>query len=161
MYVDKVVLPDMGDPREWDAEFTITFRAYNVPFWQDGTPTTVTDTLVAGTEKTKTITAPGNTKTQLDISFTNTSGSSMSTFSVTIGGKTMSLTDLALANGETLVITHGDDGRLRITEGTRNAYGKQTAGGLDDLILDPGGNTVKVTAGKAGNLSMSCCGRYI
>ena len=36
MYVDKTILPGSGDLWEWTSEFTIVFRAYNVPFWQIG-----------------------------------------------------------------------------------------------------------------------------
>ena len=35
MYVEKVVVPGSGDLWKWTAQFTVVFRAYNVPFWQD------------------------------------------------------------------------------------------------------------------------------
>lgn len=161
MRVDKVILPAMGDPRNQSSEWTITFRAYNVPFWQDATATSVTDTLTAATEKTKTVSNPGNATTVLDVEFTNTSGETCTTFEVKIGTKKLELTGLSLANNAKLTIGHGTDGRLTITAGSANVYGKQTAGGLTDLYLQPGDNTVKVKAEKAGSVTLSCYGRYI
>lgn len=161
MRVDKVVYPSSGDLWNWTDDYTIVFRAYGVPFWQDDTATTVTDTLSASTAKTKTLTAPGTAPTVADVEFKNTSGSACTTFAVEIGGKTMELTGLALAQNESLIISHGTDGILRITEGGRNAYGKQTGGGLEDLYIQPGDNSIKVTAATAGNLTLSCYGRYM
>lgn len=159
--VDKVIYPSSGDLWNWTDDFTIVFRAYGVPFWQDNTATSVTDTLSAATAKTKTLTAPGSAPTVAEIEYTNTSSSACTTFKVEIGGKTMELTGLALAQNEKLIITHGTDGVLQITEGGRNAYGKQTGGGMDDLVIQPGNNSIKVTAQRAGSLTISCYGRYL
>lgn len=107
-----------------------------------------------------TLRVSGMYTTVVDVDFKNTSGSTMSTFSITAGGRTISLTGLALANNETLRIHHGTDGILRITEGGRNAYGKQSTGGANDLYVNPGNVTVVVAAQKTGNLAVSAIGRY-
>lgn len=161
MRVDKVILPTMGDPMDWNAEFTITFRAYDVPFWQDDTATEVTDTLSAETEKSLTVTAPGTAPAVLDAEFTNTSGGTCTAFEIEIGGKAMTLTGLALANNAKLIISHGTDGKLRITAGGANAYGNQEPGGLSDLVLQPGNNTVTAEADAGGSLKLSNFGRYL
>lgn len=160
MYVDKVIVPDMGDPRARDSEFTITFRAYNVPFWQDETPSRVSAS-VTGSSTSQTIRNRGNVRGVMDVTFTNTSGSTMTTFSVTIGGKTLALTGLTLGDGKLLQIHHGTDGLLRITEDGTSAYGKQSAGGLTELVLEPGDNTVTVAYGQTGDLELRCFGRYV
>lgn len=159
--VDKVIIPAMGDPMEWTAEYTITFRAYKVPFWQDATATNVTDTLAAETQKSVAVTAPGSAPTVIDVEFTNTSGGTCTAFEVEIGGKKMELTGLALANNAKLTISHGTDGILSITAGSASAYGNQEPGGLSDLVVQPGSNTVKVTADAAGSLKISLYGRYL
>lgn len=157
-FVDKAVLSAPGDLREWTDEYTITFRAYHIPFWQDEIPAKVTATNSTG--GTMTLRVGGMFPTVADVDFTNTSGSTMSTFSITAGGNTISLTGLALADDETLKIHHGTDGILRITEGGRNAYGKQSTGGANDLYVNPGNVTVAVAAQQAGNLTVSAIGRY-
>lgn len=157
-FVDKVILPAPGDLREWMSEYTILFRSYHIPFWQDEIPAKATKS--SSTGGTMTLQVGGQFPTVVDAEFKNTSGSSMSTFSITAGGNTISLTGLALANNETLRIHHGTDGILRITEGGRNAYGKQSAGGANDLTVNPGAVTVVVAAGQTGNLTVSAIGRY-
>lgn len=157
-FVDKVILPAPGDLWNWMDEYTITFRAYHIPFWQDEYPAVATKN--GSTGGTVTLMVNGQFRTVLDAEFKNTSGSSMSTFSISAGGNEISLTGLALANNETLKIHHGTDGILRITEGGRNAYGKQSTGGANDLYVNPGNVSVTVTAQRSGNLTVSAIGRY-
>ena len=156
MYVDKVILPGSGDMWNWEDDFTITFRAYGVPFWQGDTPTT--ETLTGITTSSASITVPGQAQTVLDVSFKNTSGSSMDTLSVSAGGNTISLSGLGLASGSTVEISHGTDGLLRIMKGSTSVYDKYT--GSDDLYVNPGACTVSITAGKTGNATISVTGRY-
>ena len=161
MYVNKVIIPDGGDMWEWTKEYTIVFRAYDVPFWQDATATPVTKTLTGGTMSTFTMTATGNVTSVIDLTFTNTSGSTVNTFEIVVGGKIMSLSDINLGNGKTLTINHGTDGILRIDSDGTSVYNKQAANGADDLYVEPGDNAIAVTAGGAGTLSASIYGRYL
>lgn len=159
--VDKVVIPDSGDLREWNGEFTITFRAYAVPFWQDDTATTAT--IAAADESAGTITVPGQVETVCDAEITNASGSTINTMSVAIGDSVMNFTDLGLANGEKLVIGHnGAMLYIRIYTGAsyyRRAMDKRT-GGSDDLYVKPGANAIAITGG-AVTATVSCRGRYL
>lgn len=156
MYVDKVILPAAGDLWNWTNEFAIKFKAYNVPFWQDAEANQVQKTNVStGSWQ---IEVGGDVKSVLDIDFKNTSGDTMTTFSISAGGNTISLTGISLANNGTLKIHHGTDGLLRILAGTTDVYEKYT--GADDLYVEPGTVTVSLTAGKAGNLTIKNYGRY-
>lgn len=157
-FVDKTILPAPGDLRDWMNEYTIIFRAYHIPFWQDEYPATVTKE--GSTGGTMTLRVGGHFPTVVDAEFENKSGSSMSIFSITAGGKQISLTGLSLANNEKLKIHHGTDGILRITEGGRNAYGKQDIGGASDLTVNPGDVTIVVAAQRVGDLKVSAIGRY-
>lgn len=156
MWAEKTVIPSSGDLWDWTDEYTITFRAYGVPFWQDAEATTVTDTL---TEDTVLINVGGNVESVLDATFENTSGSTINTFSISAGGNTLNLSDLGLGNGETLTITHGTDGLLRILAGNTNVLNKRS--GSDDLYVKPGARTVTVSAGGEGELTVSSIGRYV
>ena len=158
LFVDKVILPAPGDLRNWMSEYTIIFRAYHIPFWQEEYPAKVIKSNSTG--GTMTLQVGGHFPTVVDAEFKNTSGSSLSIFSITAGGNQISLTGLELANNETLKIHHGTDGILRITEGGRNAYGKQSVGGANDLTVNPGPVTVVVAAQRTGNLTVSAIGRY-
>ena len=158
VWVDRVELPNGGDMWEWTNTYTITFRAYSVPFWQEENPASVAANLTSGSVV---LGVGGNVQTVIDLTFKNTSGSTINTFSVSAGGNTISLSDIGLLNGETLQIHHGTDGLLRIVIGSRSVYNKRAAGGADDLYVQPGNVTVSVTAGGSGRLIVTCCGRYV
>ena len=153
MYADKAILPSGGDMWDWTGDYTITFRAYGVPFWQDDTATTSTGS---------SITVPGELETVCDVEVENTGSSTIDSLTVTVGSSTISFTNLGLAEDEVLKIGHGTDGLLwiRIYESSinyRNAMDKRTAGSADDLTVKPGTNAITVSAGTA---TVRCFGRY-
>jgi len=157
LYVDKTEIGSMGDAFEWTNEFTITFKAYNVPFFQDEIPVVVTKTSVSGGSHS--INVKGNAPGVLDVSFKNTSGGSCADVAFTIGGKTLTFTGVNLANNAVLSVTHGTDDLLKAYVGTTSVYDKLTGG--DDLYTDPGVNTVTLSASAAGTLTMTSYGRYV
>lgn len=157
VFVDHVTIPNGGDPWDWTDDYAITFRAYNVPFWQDDTASQAKSGTTA--KGRVWLTANGNMKTPLDISFKNMSGMTINNFSVSTGGKSISLTNLGLSGSGTLDITHGTDGLLRMKIGNTSVYEKYT--GADDLLLEPGNNSIDFTAARAGVVTASCIGRWI
>lgn len=158
LWVDKTELSNAGDFRDWTGEYTITFRAYSVPFWQDVFPPVISKTSYSG--GTISMMIPGAFRTVLDVEFKNTSGSTLDTFSVAVGGYTVGLAGLGCANNSTLKITHGTDGLLKVLVGTTSKYDKRTAASADDLYVDPGVASVTITTERSGNLKLSACGRY-
>lgn len=152
MYAEKVVIPSGGDMWEWLGEYTIIFRAYGVPFWQDDTATAD----VSGA-----MTVPGIIRTVCDAEIANGGSSTIDSMTVTAGNSTMEFSGLGLAAGETLKIGHGNDGVLwiRIYSGNtyRSVLDKRTGGSADDLYVDPGVRSVSASSGTA---SFSCYGRY-
>ena len=155
-YVDKVVLPGSGDMWNWTNEFSITFRAYNVPFWQDDQPAQA----VSATVNTGRIWVPvgGNVKSVMDISFRNMSGMVINNFQVSAGGNIIRLAALGLGGSSILQISHGVDGLLRITADGNSVYSKYR--GSDDLYVNPGNVAVDFTADRAGILTAQCYGRW-
>ena len=157
MFVDKVILPGSGDLWNWTAEFTTTFRAYNVPFWQDETPATVTNGNI--TSGRMTIGVPGMVETVLDAEMKNISGMTIPNISISTGGRTITLNGVNLAGNATLTISHGTDGILRITAGGTSVFNKKTGAG--DLIVKPGDNAVDISASRAVRVTLSATGRYV
>jgi len=155
--VDKVVWPGGGDMWDWLNEYTLTFRAYNVPFWQEETPTQAVIDLSAGGNVY--IDVNGNTGTVLDVTFENRSGMEIPDFSVTAGDSSISLSGMGLGGGQTLMIHHGTDGLLRIQIGNRSVYEKHT--GSDDLYVNPGRTRVGFSATRAGRFTVQSYGRFI
>lgn len=163
LYVDKVIVPGSGDLWNWTADFTITFRAYSVPFWQDATATT--KAIVLADEGSGTITVPGTADTVCNAEIVNAGNSEIDTMSVKTGTSQMSFSSLGLAAGETLEIKHGNNGlmtvRIKNTSNVyRNARSKWTGGNADDLYVSPGSRQITITGGDV-TATVSCFGRYV
>lgn len=162
LYVDKVVLPGGGDMWEWTNEYTITFKAYDVPFWQDDEATEAT--IAAADEGSGSITVPGLMETVCDAEITNASGNTIDSMSVTVGSSVMSFTSLGLADEEKLVIGHeGGTLYIRIYTGSsyfRRAMDKRTGSSADDLYVTPGAKAITITGGSV-TAKVSCFGRYV
>lgn len=152
MYAEKAVFPSGGDMRKWTNDYTITFRAYGVPFWQDATATAD----VSGV-----LTVPGILRTVCDAEIANGGSSTIDSLTVTAGSSTMEFSSLGLAAGETLKIGHGNDGVLWIRIYNNNIYrsvlDKRTGGSADDLYVEPG---MRMVSASSGTASFSCYGRY-
>ena len=157
LYVDTVKFSS-AELFNWTDEYEITFTAYSVPFWQDIVPVSISKTSVSSS--TFNMLIPGQYRTVAEAEFTNTSGSQVTAFSITVGGNTIALTGLTLANNKKLRIYHEDNGILRITADGTSVYDKRSAASADDLYADPGAASVSMTAGGAGTLKVSCRGRY-
>ena len=155
LYIDKVILPSAGDLWEWKNGYTITLRAFGIPFWQDTTATTSTGS---------SITVPGVMQTVCDANIVNSGSSTINSMTVQIGDSSMIFDSLGLAAGETLEIGHTTDGlvtiQIKATNNTyRSAYGKRTTGSSDDLFVEPGSNSISVTGGTVTK-TISCRGRW-
>ena len=163
IWVESVRLPAAGDPWEWTNEFTLTFKACGVPYWQQIEPGIVSVRNVSNWGQYFGV--PGNTNSVMNASFQNTSGSSCSSVKITAGSSIIQLTDVGLANGETLVIDHREDGLLRIrirnSGGTyRSVLNKRTASSANDLNVKPGSQLIGLNADKSGTVTFSCYGRF-
>ena len=160
MHVDYVQVPSSGDLWEWTEEFTITFRAYAVPFWEDTATTTVT--LTQGSTGSGSITIGGTTESAGEATVQNKSGSTISTVSMTVNGHTMAFSGIGLANNGYLTIDHafvGTSWVLRAKIGNTSVLKYRT--GDDEFVLKPGSNSISFTAGGSVIATVSAKGRYL
>ena len=157
MYVDKVIMPSAGDLYKWTDEYTIIFRAYNVPFWQDETATTVSSGVSKGMNIM--LTVPGRVLTPVDVTFVNRSGQTINNFQVQTNQSVITLTGISLGGSATLTISHGTDGLMSIKKGSTSLYEKYT--GSDDLLIGPGNQVISYSTDRAGLLTASVFGRYV
>ena len=162
LYVDSVTIPSSADLWNWTEEFTITFSAHEVPFWQNATATT--KALATTDSGSGTITVTGTAPTVCEAEITNESGATIDTLSVQIGRSSMAFSSLGLANNEALVISHSNNGTLsiRIRNGSayRTVMDKRTGGSADDLYVNPGSNLITITGGTV-SATISFYGRYV
>lgn len=164
LYARCVKLPSAGDLMDWTSEYTITFRAMEVPYWQDSEATTLI-TVNGKKQINRNVNIPGTAETVADVEFKITSGT-LAKFTITAGDSKIVLQNLDMSAGETLVISHYHYTgyiRIRIKNASgsyRSAMGARTPESSDDLVVKPGARAISVTAATAGNLSVSCYGRY-
>ena len=158
MWVEKVILPSAGSLWDWTNSFSITFRSYGVPFWQDETATQITSNSI--TNGRVWIEVPGQFRTVANITFRNISGMTIPNITVNAGGSAMALNGINLGGSETLTIDHTNDGLLRITAGSRNVYGCRAPASADDLYLEPGSRAIDISTTRAGRLTVAVFGRY-
>lgn len=129
--------PAEGSLWDYTKEFLMTFRAYRVPYWEDAEETTYE--FDEGTGGTGEILIGGSAETQAEIEIENVSGGVIDSCTVSIGGKTMVLSGIALTASETLAIEHMD-GLVRIYArdgiSTRSLMAKRTGAG--DFLITPG-----------------------
>ena len=157
---------EIGDPWEWTKVYQIVFRACGVPYWQQANPAIV---MQQGTSNTYlTLGISGSEKSVLNAEFKNTSGSTINTFDLSTYESSMSFSDLGLGNGETLIIDHSDNGkrcnlrlRIRSTGGSyRSVMNKRSTGSGDELLVSPGTESIHLSAGGTGKITVSCYGRF-
>ena len=156
-----VQAPGGGDLWEWTNVYSITFRAYGVPYWTETTPTTYTQSSVSSISSGASITVNGSARTPLEFEFKNTSGSTVNTFSITAGDRTISLSDLGLANNSTLTLDHDERGVQRIRVGSTSKLACRSEESDDELWAEPGTVSITMTAGGAGNLTVKSYGRFV
>ena len=157
MYVDKVVLPSSDDVRDWTRKYDITFRSYNVPFWQDEIPNQAARSLISSGSTA--LIVGGTVQSVVDADFRNRSGMTINNFSISAGGNTITLSNLGLGGSETLSFSHGTDGLLRIKAGNRSVLDRRT--GADDLYVNPGTVSVSISTERSGDLTVRNYGRYV
>lgn len=154
LYIDKVILPNAGDLWDWKSGYTITLRAMSIPFWQDTEATSTTEGY---------ITVPGVMQTVCDASIVNNGNGTINDLSVRIGDSVFNFENLGLIAGESLEISHSNDGILSIKikngDEYRNAYGKRTTDSSDDLVVEPGDRSITITGGTTTK-TVSCRGRW-
>ena len=166
LYVECMQAPGAGDIYEWTSVYTITFRAYALPYWEEDTP-------VSGTSGTAgsgsvSLNVNGSEETDADITIRNMSGMTINNVTVNAAGKRMDFTSLGLGGNERLVITHQIYGtqrlvRIYITNGssTRSAMARRTSGSANNTNVKPGARTFSFAADRACQMEVSVRGRFV
>ena len=163
LYVVCTALPALGNVAQWANPLQMTFRAYDIPEWievlavqQNGTTSTANTFLCNN---------PGEMPTKLEIEFSNTSGSTCNTVTVTSEGQKIRLTSLGLASGVSLYISYDtrDIQSIKIKNGSgvyRSVLAKRTVDSVDDIWMPPGDTYVTAQSDVALTYRYYVRGRY-
>ena len=152
--------PGANEIYNWTDEFTILFRAYTVPFWEDDTVSSVTSGIVSSGSMQ--LIVPGSAETVADVTVANMSGVSIPSVNLSIGGKSMSFTGLGLGGSQSLVLDHVDTGKIyyfRARIGSTSALRSRT--GADDFTVNPGACGISFAASRAVRVTVGVRGRYL
>ena len=103
---------------------------------------------------------PGSAEAKPEIYITPTTGT-LNTLSVSFGFYTMNFTGLAVAAGNTLAITHDDNGVLVIADPATSKLNKRTAESADDFSAAPGYMVASYTANTACKAVFAVRGCYL
>lgn len=142
LYVVCDVYPSINSAMRWLDTITMTFSAYELPFWQEKIPNTVSVTAAADTDGSAKLFCQGYFPANLEAEITP--GASIETLSISVAGKTMAFDGLTDAGK--IKISYTDDRNiLTVTQGDTSVLDKRTAASADDLPLVPGEyNTITV-----------------
>lgn len=158
LYVVCAQCPGAGDQYARTTVYTITFRAYSIPYWEEETPrTAATGT---STNTSCSLEVGGSAETVADITLYNRSGMSINNVTINAAGNVMTFESLGMGANETLTISHTADGLVRIRVGSRSAMAKRTASSANDLRVMPGQRAFSFRADRACQMSVSVRGRF-
>lgn len=150
-------LPTLGSALKWTSEIEIAFRAYERPFWEDETPTSVT---ITGNGSLRF--AGAVSSCPVEVLAVNKGDAPLTSILFSCGDTFIKLDALTLAAGETVSITYTDDDLLTILAGGQTALSTRTADSDDDLLAVPcTDNEVSVTADQPVSVTFRVRGRWL
>ena len=155
-------LPAVKSLDKWAETYSITFRAYEVPFWQSMDPESVA--ISAATSGSATLMVKESAGGKLCFTAANNSGNTVNALAAATASAAIGFQNLGLLSGEMLILDYdkNDVQRIRILNGStyRSALDKRTAVSADDLILKFGANSLSVESTYAVAWNLYTYGRW-
>lgn len=143
--------PFVKNALKWTDPVTMTFTAYEVPFWQEKMPT---KTVLSGISGSVAIVPRGTEKTVLEFSVKNTESSTLDTFQVNGLNEQIRFENLGLSSGATINVSI-ENGLLMLP------VGKRTPESNDFIFLNPNtANNISFSSDKSAQVTFSARGRY-
>lgn len=162
--------PGAGDQFSWTNVYTITFRAYALPYWEESTPTVAKSGVTTGgtSASAVAIQVNGSAETDAEVTLQNKSGMTIQHAVLNIGGSRMEFNSLNLGGSESLKVAHEYTDGLRVLKiyilngsTERSAMACRTPASADDLILSPGRRWVNFAADRACQMTVEVRGRFV
>ena len=152
-------LPSVTSALRWTQDLIMVFTAYAMPYWEADTPIRASFT---GKSGTATIRHAGTAPCFLEAEISNTSGSTLTSLSLTADGQKMAFSGLALGTGKTMKIYYDENWILRAEVDGASVLNRRTADSADDLMLPPGkATTVTIAADKAVSVTLKARGLWL
>ena len=157
-------LPAAGSALKWHAALTVAFTAFACPFWEARQASAAWITPAAA-EGAAVLMPAGCAPACAEVLVINQSGQTVNNLRLDCGDTFFAFTGLGLADGERLLVTHDDLGRLQLTvlgETSRSVMARRAARSHDELIALPRcANRVAVTADAPVTAKFTARGRFL
>lgn len=148
--------PALGDVRNYAEELRVEFTAYEVPYWEDKYPTSLS---LSGSAASGRLYVPGTADTPVCAAIRPTGGS-LTSLTLEAGGRLIELTGLNVASGQELRFERDDRDTLAIRYGGASQLSHRSARSDDDLFVAPGRTEVRLTANVACAATVTARGRW-
>ena len=158
IYVVLAQAPGGGDLYEWTSVYSLTFRAFSVPYWEEETPRTVRTGTASNAACSMTV--DGSAETAADITLYNRSGMTINNVTINAAGNTMTFKNLNMGGNATLTIRHSETGLLVLRVGGRSAMACRTPDSANDTRVKPGTRSFSFSADRACEMLVECRGRF-
>ena len=147
--------PVIGSSRNWTDILSMTFTAYNLPYWQD---LNLVSASLTGTNVNGNLYVPGDAKETM-VEAVITPYGTLTTVNLGVSGRTLTLSGMSVPNGAHIAITYDAQMIQSIKYGTTSLLNKRS--GADDLIAQCGtNNPVAFTANVNTNVIFNARGLY-
>jgi len=127
-------LPVISSALKWTGVLSVGFTAYSLPFWEELVPSVIS---LSGTSGNGNLWVPGCIDGAM-VEVDATANASVTSLSMTVNGRTLTLSGLSVSAGQTIKIAYDDDMIQSIKVGNTSLLTKRT--GVDDLEADCGQN---------------------
>lgn len=151
------VLPVIRSALKWTDKLTMTFTAYEQPYWEDAIPNVARLTGSGNAD----LRFAGNVK-DVPLWAEVTAKDAVTRVSIAVNGQTITLEGLGMATGDVLRIGYDDHGLqyIRVNEASRLHC--RTVDSADDLLLQPmQTNSISLTADGSVSAAFSVRGRWL
>jgi len=148
--------PIVESAMEWTKPLSITFIAYEIPYWQEKQPVSKT---ITGTSATGTLFVPGSVDGAL-VEVSAKANASVSSFELGVNGRKLTLSGLSLTTNQVVTITYDDEAIQSIKVGSTSILNKRT--GVDDLLAKCGeNNNLSLSASASVSATFSVRGLWV
>lgn len=148
--------PALGDARNYAEEVRVEFTAYEVPYWEDKYPATLS---LSGSEASGRLYVPGTVPAPVCAAIRPAAGT-LTSLTLEAGTRRIELMGMSIASGQELRFERDAYDVLAIRCGGVSQLSHRSAASDDDLFVEPGRADVRLTANVACKATVTARGRW-
>jgi len=146
------------DARNHNASFSLVFETADAPFWEDAHPAVFT---LTGATASETAFIPGTRESAPAEVTVKATGGALNSLTLALGESEMEFENLGIAQGQSLILGHDENGYLTIVSSTgASKYDHRTGESDDELTAEAGSAFVSFNADTACDVTFNVWGRY-